>query len=331
MATIACASIIEQQRLRSSNFVIAQYIDLLCIVITFVTTYPAIQLVLNKSLFQWSTKMLILESLFFANLYQIFYGIEAITILYKHHFMTSDFCNIMQTESNCAPYLKVILGTTGGMIFAQTGLMIERTCATFLASYRKRKSEIIGFSITIIVFFCSSITGKLFIWDDPLDGMVLGCFILPKNSYKRYNTYFTVCTVLPLFNLGISILLKIYNTKLEYSSRFEVSARFQKREVIDSTGTVCFLAFSLFILLFIYSVGVGALRHLLHENIISQEDFNLCVVWLYTIPFIAMLLPLLLIYRIRRTRSNRIEMLIEFTKQKQSQENHISQMKNMWS
>lgn len=217
MATIACASIIEQQRLRSSNFVIAQYIDLLCIVITFVTTYPAIQLVLNKSLFQWSTKMLILESLFFANLYQIFYGIEAITILYKHHFMTSDFCNIMQTESNCAPYLKVILGTTGGMIFAQTGLMIERTCATFLASYRKRKSEIIGFSITIIVFFCSSITGKLFIWDDPLDGMVLGCFILPKNSYKRYNTYFTVCTVLPLFNLGISILLKIYNTKLEYS------------------------------------------------------------------------------------------------------------------
>lgn len=66
-----------------------------------------------------------------------------------------------------------------------------------------------------------------------------------------------------------------------FRSRFEVSARFQKREVIDSTGTVCFLAFSLFILLFIYSVGVGALRHLLHENIISQEDFNLCVVWLY--------------------------------------------------
>nr|pir hypothetical protein AH6.9 - Caenorhabditis elegans [Caenorhabditis elegans] len=244
--------------------------------------------------------------------------------------MSHETCELLQTEAHCAPYLQVLLGSTSGIIYGQTGLMVERTCATFLNSYKKRKSKIIGFSIALVVFICSVCTGTFLMWNDPLDGAVLGCFMFPKQSAANSVVYFSVCTFLILFNFAISILLKIYNKKFEFSTRYEITARFRKREAIDSTGTVCFLAFSLFVLMLIYSIGVSVLRHLLHTHALESKDFYFYIVWIYTVPFIAMLLPLLLIYRIRVAHVNRVQLLIGCTLEKQSQESHINQMKNMW-
>lgn len=64
-------------------------------------------------------------------------------------------------------------------------------------------------------------------------------------------------------------------------TRYEITARFRKREAIDSTGTVCFLAFSLFVLMLIYSIGDSVLRHLLHTHALESKDFYFYIVWIY--------------------------------------------------
>ncbi|EGT51782.1 CBN-SRA-9 protein [Caenorhabditis brenneri] len=326
---LTCASSHELARLESSNFVISQIVDLIAGIITFTFTYPAVQLTLKKSIFQWSTKILILQNLIYAIIFQLSYGLEACILLYKHFFMRGEVCGILQTEEHCAPYTKLILCTISGMIYGQTGLMMERACATFIRNYKAKKAIRIGSLISFLVLFCSLITPKLLLWDDPMDSALLGCFMLPRASNARSTVYFGLCTFLTLFNLTVSLSLKRYNKKLEYSTRFKVGVRFRKREAIDSTGTVCFLSLSLFILMFIYSVGVCVLRDL--RPYITITDFYFWVVWFYTVPFFAMLLPILLIYRIRRTRSNRVHLLIGMSHEKYSQESHIKQMQDMWS
>lgn len=50
-----------------------------------------------------------------------------------------------------------------------------------------------------------------------------------------------------------------------------------------------------------------------------------------TIPFIAALFPILLVYRIRSSHVSRVTIIKTFTKTKQTQEEHIKQLKNVWN
>ncbi|KAF1764294.1 hypothetical protein GCK72_004241 [Caenorhabditis remanei] len=217
MSDLTCASPDQQDFLASRNLAISQFVDVIAAIITLFLTYPAIHLVLHKSVFQWSTKLLLLQNLIYAVLYQLSYSLEAILVLYKHFFKLGEVCDYLQTEAHCAPYLEFMLTATSGMIYGQTGLMVERVFATFLPDYTGRKTIRVSCTILILVFVCSSITGKLLIWDDPLDGALLACFMFPRASAARSSIYFCVCSFLVLFNFAVSLLLRRYNTRLEYS------------------------------------------------------------------------------------------------------------------
>ncbi|EGT51858.1 hypothetical protein CAEBREN_07042 [Caenorhabditis brenneri] len=328
MSNITCATTVELDRLASLNFLISQIVDLIAVLITLGSSVFTVKMIMTKSIFQNSTIILLLLNLFYAVLYQVIYGIEAAIVIYKHFFMQDHPCELLQLESNCASYLKALLGAASGMILCQTGMILERTFATFLHNYESKKSLIIGSSIAIFIFIVSSQTGRIVYWDDSLSGAVLACFVFPKQTSWRSTKYFFVCTAVTVFNLVISIILKRYNKKLEYQIRFKISARFHKREVIESTGTICFLTFTQFIFMFIYSFGVSFMKTI--RSYIEPGTYFFWVVWFYTVPFIAMLFPLLLMYRIRSTRAKRSQKIIGISNKKLTQEEHINQIKSMW-
>ncbi|CAL2031821.1 unnamed protein product [Caenorhabditis brenneri] len=412
MSNITCATTVELDRLASLNFLISQVVDLIAVFITLGSSVFAIKMIMTKSIFQNSTIILLLLNLFYAVLYQVIYGIEAVIVIYKHFFMQNHPCELLQLESNCAPYLKALLGAASGMILCQTGMILERTFATFLHNYESKKSLIIGSSIAIFIFIVSSQTGRIVYWDDSLSGAVLACFVFPKQTSWRSTKYFFVCTGVTVFNLVISIILKRYNKKLEYqtfeknksliisfiislfvlalsactgpfllsddpltgysfscvsfpktsfhktypffitcnvvtlfnlvttvsimqynkkeeyATRFKVGARFRKREAIESTETVCFLALSQFTLMFFYCGSVMIIICI--KTYMSIANFSSWSIWVYSVPCIAMMFPLLLIYRIRTTRANRVLIIKSFAESKPTQDDHIKQMKQTW-
>ncbi|EGT51836.1 hypothetical protein CAEBREN_00005 [Caenorhabditis brenneri] len=216
------------------------------------------------------------------------------------------------------------------MIYGQTALLVERAFATFLKSYEKPKSYIIGGVISVVLLISSASTGRLVIWNDPLKSYVIACFVSPSQSFERTNWFFNTCSVLALFNLSMSVAIMRYNKRGEFETRFKVRERFKKREVIVSTETICYLALIEFVLIVIYSVGVMILVNLWLKDEIPNDRFNFWIVWCYTIPFAAAIFPLVLIHRIQTTRALRVKKINDITHAKQTQEGHISQMKDMW-
>ncbi|EGT51798.1 hypothetical protein CAEBREN_18643 [Caenorhabditis brenneri] len=213
---LTCAAVAELNHLASLNFILFQFVDLTTAAITFIFTYFAAKVLFKLSIFQNSTKILLVLNLLYAVMYQFTYGIEAVIIIYKHFYKQDYPCELLQLESDCAFSMKSLLCCTSGMIYCQTGLIIERTFATFLRDYKGTKSLIVGSSIAVIVLLLSALTGPIIYWDDPLSGAILACFVFPKQSATRSTVYFFVVTGITLFNLATSIFLNKYNAKLEY-------------------------------------------------------------------------------------------------------------------
>lgn len=216
MSNLSCAAPDVLERLDSFNMKLSQFVDLLAIILAFFASYFAIKIVINQSFFELSTKILLLQNLFYTNLYQISYGIEAIGMLYRGFFMLSEPCSILQSETSCAPYFKVLMIGTSGMIFGQTGLLIERAFATFATTYKTKKSVYIGVCISLIVLVCSTSSGFIILWDDPLEGWTIGCFAVSKSVVPRFNLFSILSTVLTLFNLIVSIFIQRYNKRFEF-------------------------------------------------------------------------------------------------------------------
>nr|prf chemosensory receptor [Caenorhabditis elegans] len=329
MSSQKCASHLEIARLESLNFKISQLIYFVLIITYLFFYFFALKVIQKKCIFQLSTKILLYQNLFSANIHQIFLGITIVERLNIAFFKLNDKCIPLRPETNCQLYLEMFIAGLSGMVYGQTGLLFERACATFIKKYEKRKSLATGIITSIIVLLLSGSTARIIIWDDPLSEYQLACTSWPSKSRDRSTMFFSICTFISLFNLVISLLIRRHNEKLEYSYPFVVGPRFRKREVIDSTSTICFLTFFQFIFMFIYSFGVFLLGTI--REIIGYEQYYFWVVWVYTIPFIAASFPILLIYRIRYSNTNRIMIIKQFTSTKQTQEDHIKQMKNVWN
>uniref|UniRef100_A0A1I7UFC4 G_PROTEIN_RECEP_F1_2 domain-containing protein n=1 Tax=Caenorhabditis tropicalis TaxID=1561998 RepID=A0A1I7UFC4_9PELO len=322
-----CATAYDLDRLSSWHLVICQSVHLLAILITFISSFYAIDIVWRKSIFQRSTQFIIFLNLLYANLHQISYGIEASQLLYKHFFMMDQPCKLLQYDADCAPYFSFLFAEIAGMFLCQTGLVVERACATFLKTYKKTKRMGITVIISLVVLSISACTGPFLLWNDSLTGYSFSCLSFPKTSFNKTYPFFITCSIVTFFNLITTISIMRYNKKEEYATRFKVGVRFRKREAIESTETVCFLALSQFILMFFYCGGVIILICIKSMTLVN---FSSWVVWVYSVPFIAMMFPILLIYRIQAARANRVLIIKSFAESKHTQEDHIRQMKQTW-
>lgn len=217
MSAPNCARKYDIARLSSLNFQISQYVYLSLISLTFIFSYFAVKIVHQKSIFQLSTKILLFHNLVSANLHQLLYLFSALRRLNLAYFYIDEPCVPLISEADCLPYLKVLVTGISGMIYGQTGLLLERGCATFIKDYDKKTSMFVGIAISIAILFLSLITGKIIIWDDPLQGYLLSCVSYPSQSVERSRLFASIYTFISSFNLVFSVLLRRYNKKLEYS------------------------------------------------------------------------------------------------------------------
>ncbi|KAF1749496.1 hypothetical protein GCK72_025964 [Caenorhabditis remanei] len=127
----------------------------------------------------------------------------------------------------------------------------------------------------------------------------------------------------------MALLIRKHNKKYEFSTRFKVSSRFQNRQAVETTNTICILSLFSSIFLFIYTVGIFVL--LAVRPSISPFVFNIFVTYVYTIPFVAFMIPRLILFRIRATRRKRVHALNGFAQVKQTQDEHINELRVMWS
>ncbi|CAL2048821.1 unnamed protein product [Caenorhabditis brenneri] len=324
-----CASPNDIDRFSNANFMFSQIVHLIAISATFFLAYFAAKLILQRTIFETSTKILLLQSLAYSVLFQICHGIEVFALFYKGFFKIDQPCELLQSEAHCYPHFSFYICSTSGIICGQTGLMIERACATYFKNYIKETRLRVGWFIFIMVFLLSAASGPLIVLDDPLQGYSFACFVIPKQSVPRATRFYIICTILTLLNLIASVFIMQYNKRYEYVTRFKVGARFQKRQAIESTGTICFLALSLFVFLFIYSLGINILVNI--RSKIPPSFFSFFITWCFTMPFVAAMIPLLIICRVTSARANRVQNISGITQERQTQEDHMQQMRAMWS
>nr|pir hypothetical protein AH6.13 - Caenorhabditis elegans [Caenorhabditis elegans] len=193
MSYVKCAPEEIIERFESIHQKSSQIVYLAAIISTFITTYFAIKVIFTQSFFEMSTKILLVQNLFYTNLYQLFYGFEAI-------------------------------------------------------------------------------------------GMLV---------------------------------------------RFKVRARFQKQQLIESTEAICYLTLSQFLAVFVNSSGLVIMSFIWDS--MSIQLFYALIVWLYAFPVVALMFPVLLIYQIRKSRSRRALKIKEIKNEKQTQDDHIKQMTDMWT
>uniref|UniRef100_A0A1I7TAD2 G_PROTEIN_RECEP_F1_2 domain-containing protein n=1 Tax=Caenorhabditis tropicalis TaxID=1561998 RepID=A0A1I7TAD2_9PELO len=250
-------------------------------------------------------------------------------MFYKGLFLVDRPCEWQISEYDCVPYTLLLYTGTSGMILSQTGVLIERALATFHPDYNATISRFVGFFISTLVLVISSLTYRIILWDDPLDGFVHSCFVPATHSAQRANWFLFISVLLTLFNLIASMAVMYYNKRLEYSIRYKVRERFKKREAIDSTHTICIVSMSQFLTMLIYSMGVLLLRY--YQQVIGLQMFFSLIAWIYTVPYSALLFPLILIYRIRATKLFRTKKIQSITSTKQTQIEHINQITSMWN
>uniref|UniRef100_A0A1I7UFA9 G_PROTEIN_RECEP_F1_2 domain-containing protein n=1 Tax=Caenorhabditis tropicalis TaxID=1561998 RepID=A0A1I7UFA9_9PELO len=250
-------------------------------------------------------------------------------MLYKGFYLIDQPCQLLVTDEHCVPYTELLYMGISGMIYSQTGAIIERAIATFHPNYTSAMSRIIGISITSIVFVLSSTTYRIILWDDPLDGVILNCFTIAHDSYYRQMVFLVIAVLLTLFNLIASMAVMYYNKRLEYRIRYKVHERFKKREAIDSTHTICIVSMSQFMTMLIYSLGLLLLKS--YQQSLELSVYLGLIVWIYVIPYSALLFPLILIYQIRATKVSRVKKIRDITTTKQTQMEHMKQISSIWN
>ncbi|EFP09979.1 hypothetical protein CRE_20886 [Caenorhabditis remanei] len=348
MSNLSCAPPTDVDRLRRPDFLLSLVAGFIITGVTFYYAYLALCLIWKTPTYERTAKTLLSQLLFFSVMYEIFYCIEEFISFYKSIF---DFfgiyqeCIPLQSALDCALRFKCLMGFTSGMIYNQTGLIIERLFATI---FTEKYTNKIKLNIRVIVFWVvplsSILTAYLIVLDDPLEGYVFACYVIPRQSILRTKIFLVTCFVLTLLVSIMALLIRKHNKKYEFSTRFKVSSRFQNRQAIETTNTICILSLFSSIFLFIYTVGIFVL--LAVRPSISPFVFNIFVTYVYvsfqsltfkqkfdfqTIPFVAFMIPHLIIYRIRVTRRKRVHALNGFAQVKQTQDEHINELRVMWS
>ncbi|EGT51843.1 hypothetical protein CAEBREN_31666 [Caenorhabditis brenneri] len=200
-------------------------------------------------------------------------------MMYKGIFLVDEPCEWLISESDCVPYTVLLYTGIGGMIYSQTGVLIERAFATFHPNYTTSLSRYVGIFISTFVLILSTFTYRIILWDDPLDGAVLTCFIPAVHSAHRANWFLFTAVLLTFFNLITSVAVMYYNKRLEYRIRYKVRERFKKREAIDSTHTICIVSMSQFLTMLSYSLGVLLLR--CNQPYMLLSTFYGLIAWVY--------------------------------------------------
>ncbi|KAF1764297.1 hypothetical protein GCK72_004244 [Caenorhabditis remanei] len=324
----SCASQVQVDHLSSTNYRLAATLALIAVLLTFILSITAVTYMSKKSIFQSATRRILIFNILFANLHQVMYAIFSKDMLSKGLYKVDEPCDWLVSERDCVPYTVLLYTGITGMILSQTGVLIERAYATFHPQNTSRIRSNLAVLLIIVVLPLSMYSYPFILLNDPLDGFILTCFIPAAHSAHRANMFLFICLVVTVLNFVASVALKWYNKKLEYSYRFILDKRFKQRQAIESTLVICDVTLSQFITSLIYSLGVFILR--MYIGIIPLSTFYSLIVWVYTVPYTACLLPLILLIRMASMKMKRKRKIQDTITPPNKFEEHFSGLKKLW-
>ncbi|CAB3405554.1 unnamed protein product [Caenorhabditis bovis] len=324
-----CAS--DEQMTLQTSFLLRSNIVLMTFIAicTFFLSYKALIVLKSYQIFHPSTKLLLITSLVFVNFHEIVFMFVQVVTFYRSITLSNEPCKIMRSTYECKYQNQMIIVGIAGMIYVQSALSLDRLIATIFPLHYSKTKYSPGIVLSILVVISSILSPIIIVWNDPYVDTVPNCFFFPQYSASRANTFLIICNVVIIVCIFLNILLIVINKKLEVRTRFFVEKRYQKRETLVSTRVVCYIAVAQFLGLITYSSLVLTLR--LHQKFIPVSMYHNIVWWAYTVPFAAVSLPALLIYRIKRIGIVRRKTINQITTRFETQEEHMKHLKELWS
>ncbi|CAI5442333.1 unnamed protein product [Caenorhabditis angaria] len=297
-------------------------------ILTFYLSYKAFMILKVGSIFHSSTRILLFTGLGFVNFHELaFFYLQIITI-YRSFTLSERPCEIMRTTKECRAQNHSLIFGLAGITFTQSALSLERLIATIIPEKYSKLKKWPGIVLSIIAILCSLSAPFIIVWNDPFEDTVPNCFFFPAQSRFRANVFLMTLTGFVFFSIFLNLIIISVNKSSELSTRFLVEQRYQKREALISTRIVCYIAIAQFFALAFYSCSVLALR--LMKDQIPRAYYHNIVWWAYTVPFAAVALPALLIYRINQSGRWRKKVINKITNMTETQEEHMESLKQLW-
>ncbi|CAI5440704.1 unnamed protein product [Caenorhabditis angaria] len=324
-----CANLDRINQLSSPIFQASCIFAAISCVFTFIVSFYAMKHIIHKSIFHSSTKILLISNILYALGHQFSWLQVSTSFIYRAIFKINKPCELMYSPSDCSPYSFILMTSISGMVFVQTGLMIERACATFLPNYSRIPKKLPGLIIGLIVAALSLSSYSFVTWHETEDDVRFSCGYYPAKSRERANLMLSIFGFLTLFNLITTLAILRYNSAFEYQNRFDLLCRFEVKETIDATRIICVLTLSEFFAHFVYSFGILLVR--LNRNGFEKHNYTIVLSLFYTLPYGALLVPVLLIIRITKLRKDRQSKIQKITRQTQTTEEHMRLIQKIWN
>ncbi|CAD6190108.1 unnamed protein product [Caenorhabditis auriculariae] len=281
-----CATPETLQLMRSLYATLPCLFHVIVCLATFILSILAVRILLYRSIFHESTRILFFVSLFYANLHEVM----------------QVYTDVVSQES-CKIENNLIVSSIAGMVFIECALTIDRIVATYSLKRSISMTSSSGAVLSLAAIIGSILVPFVTFYGDPYTGTAQTCISMPAQSKARANTLLLIYAIINIVNIVLNSILIIINKRQQRRTRFNIMLRYQARETLVSTLAVCTITTAQFIALGVYSGGMLFMRT--HRELFTQLQYYVIVVWIYAVPYAAISLPLLIILCININEKNR--------------------------
>ncbi|PAV86176.1 hypothetical protein WR25_01114 [Diploscapter pachys] len=203
-----------------------------------------------------------------------------------------------------------------GLGSTQQALWAERLLASiFLTKYENWGGKP-GIILAIVTAAISTVATLVMYLDLSRDDKVANCLQISDNKNAIFTNFVYLLICFNLFAVLSTGILCLWNKCREKKSRFIISRRYQNFENFTTTKWIGIISFIQSAFLIVYST----LTYVLKTRESQFDKVTTMILWAssYTIPYYTFLLPLVLIYALKRIDEKRIKRIETLTSDKSS-------------
>ncbi|CAD6190105.1 unnamed protein product [Caenorhabditis auriculariae] len=301
---------------------------LLIAIATVIVSFFAAKALIECQIFPKTTRIIFAVGLAYANLHEIvkFY-IRGKALLNSWTF-DGDTCRLVMTALECRMPLNLIWMCMAGMVFTDTALTFDRLLATLFPTKYSANSILPGILFSLVVIALSVIITLVTFGEEDYHGYVTHCIYPPEKSGLNIRRLLKFYTVVNFVNIALNLLVLWLNRRASAGIQYDLQQRYHNYEVLTTTKAVSIIAIVQFIALGIYTSAMLFLTTL--SAWIPQVLRLTMFPWLYAVTYGALLLPILIVVGASRVAKRRRCLIRNITAQKESQDDRMKQLNDMW-
>ncbi|CAD6190248.1 unnamed protein product [Caenorhabditis auriculariae] len=347
----SCANQEIVELLTSPIYLALSYLQQMTSLGTLVLTGPAIYLLLRKSPFHYSTKILLFLSIFFANSFSLVLFSIQTTASYRAYKYGAEPCSLLFDTEECHFQVFFLVFSSYGLLTTPIAMSLERLLSTiapkfyeqngawpstFLTTFTNRPETSGALPMSQNRKSAGSHPGVLYVWllthfvmspRVPVE-FVASCAVPPTPMMKTLNFIATIKTVAMILCIFINIMILMYNRRTEKDIQFDLKTQFRQREALLTSQVTCTISIVLF-----FGFGIHTMTQLFvsfNPDLFSLTAANYTIKGFYTLPYAAMATPGLLLYGLRYIKRKRRRMIKELTEAQETMRSRMKDLSILW-